>query len=264
MRRTTRSTPCPQAHLAHLPRGSRAIDSFDRAAVDDRARPWAGVLGSARRAPLRRRSAARRDRSGDPQSSRAARLREGGLSLRSAGRHGSRSGGSDALRARSTSRVSSTSPRGLERADDARSGRNRPRAQRRGRATEPAVGMEKARQERQARVAAARDKPAHHVLQVALGEHEQSRAENCAIERAHAADDDHHQHVDLDREGQRSIRPDVAQPERAQSAGERRAEPRKCRWRACDGIRCDSRAPRRGTGSRGSPAGRGRTASSPP
>ena len=88
----------PQPHLAYLPRGSRAIDSFIG---------WASMIGRGHgqaicvcsRRALRRRGAAGRNRSGDRQCSRATRLCEGGVSHRREGCDRSGPGGSDALRA---------------------------------------------------------------------------------------------------------------------------------------------------------------------
>jgi hypothetical protein len=48
-----------------------------------------------------------------------------------------------------------------------------------------------------------------------------------AVDRAHAADDDHHQNVHHDGEGERGVRPGVAQPqgvERARRGGQQRRE----------------------------------------
>jgi hypothetical protein len=58
------------------------------------------------------------------------------------------------------------------------------------------------------------------VLQVALGDVEQGRADHRAVERAHAADDDDQQDVDHDVEGQGGAGAVVAQPERVEDAGQ--------------------------------------------
>ena len=53
-------------------------------------------------------------------------------------------------------------------------------------------------------------------LKVALREHEERCADDGAVHGAHAADHDHQQDVDHDRERQRGVRAVVAQPERQQ------------------------------------------------
>ncbi len=80
--------------------------------------------------------------------------------------------------------------------------------------------MKQARQQRQAGVARGGRQRAEQGLEIILRNDKQRRAENCAIERAHAADHHNHQHRDLDRTGQRRFGPDVAQPERIERAGE--------------------------------------------
>ena len=84
-------------------------------------------------------------------------------------------------------------------------------------------GCSSCAQQRQAEVAGACGEPADQRLQIVLGDDEQRRADHRAIKRAHAADDHDDEHVDLDREAQRRVGPDVAQPERVERARRRRA-----------------------------------------
>ena len=83
---------------------------------------------------------------------------------------------------------------------------------------QPAVRLEQQRQRRHARHGFVDQVQA--VLQIALREHEQARADHRAVHGAHAADHQHQQDVQHDLERQRGVRPAVAQPERVERAGQ--------------------------------------------